>query len=43
MEGILNYYGGKVEWMRKSLKLNTKMMTDIKAKKEKDVIHNYER
>lgn len=42
MEGILNYYGGKVEWMRKSLKLNTKMMTD-KAKKEKDVIHNYER
>lgn len=24
-------------------KLNTKIVTDIKAKKEKDVIHNYER
>lgn len=43
MEGILNYYGGKVEWMRTSLKLNTKIMTESKAKKEKSVIHNYER
>lgn len=35
MEGILNYYRGKVEWMRKSLKLNTEIMTDIKEKKKK--------